>query len=214
MKKLTFLLSIMMCSIMINAQSSKEVLDKLSAKAKTWNTLSADFSSNLVDKKNNKNIKQEGNIKIKGKKYTISLSDYQIFTDGTTIWTYDKKSNTCTIDNLKDVKDGAFDPSEIFTIWEKDFKNEMKNSNATVDGIGCYEIALYPNNPKGKSYHTIMMYVDKAKNELTKAVVKTRDGGEISYRIKNIKPNLPLQDGDFSFQKSKFPKVEMVDNRL
>jgi outer membrane lipoprotein-sorting protein len=66
MKKLTFLLSIMMCSIMINAQSSKEVLDKLSAKAKTWNTLSADFSSNLVDKKNNKNIKQEGNIKIKG----------------------------------------------------------------------------------------------------------------------------------------------------
>jgi outer membrane lipoprotein carrier protein len=214
MKKITFLLAAMICSIVISAQSSKEVLDKLSAKAKTWNTLSADFSSNLVDKKNNKNIKQEGNIKIKGKKYTISLSDYQIYTDGTTIWTYDKKSNTCTIDNLKDVKDGAFDPSEIFTIWEKDFKNEMKNSNATVDGIGCYEIALYPNNPKGKSYHTIMMYVDKAKNELTKAVVKTRDGGEISYRIKNIKPNLPLQDGDFSFQKSKFPKVEMVDNRL
>ncbi len=214
MKKFTILLASLICTIMLNAQSSKEVLDKLSAKAKTWNTLSADFSSNLVDKKNNKNIKQEGNIKIKGKKYTISLSDYQIYTDGTTIWTYDKKSNTCTIDNLKDVKDGAFDPSEIFTIWEKDFKNEMKNSNATVDGIACYEIALYPNNPKGKSYHTIMMYIDKGKNELAKAVVKTRDGGEISYRIKNIKPNLPLQDGDFSFQKSKFPKVEMVDNRL
>jgi len=214
MKKIALFAIAIGCSVLTFAQSSKEVLDKLSAKAKTWSTLSADFSSSLVDKKNNKNIKQDGNIKIKGKKYTISLSDYQIFTDGTTIWTYDKKSNTCTIDNLKDVKDGAFDPSEIFTIWEKDFKNEMKNANATVDGIGCYEIALYPNNPKGKSYHTILMYVDKSKNELIKAVVKTRDGGEISYRIKNLKPNPPLQDADFGFQKGKYPKVEMVDNRL
>ncbi|MBM3427489.1 MAG: outer membrane lipoprotein carrier protein LolA [Bacteroidetes bacterium] len=214
MKKIALFALALSCSALSIAQSSKEVLDKLSAKAKTWSTLSADFSSSLVDKKNNKNIKQEGNIKIKGKKYTISLSDYQIFTDGTTIWTYDKKSNTCTIDNLKDVKDGAFDPSEIFTIWEKDFKNEMKNANATVDGIASYEIALYPNNPKGKSYHTILMYVDKGKNELIKAVVKTRDGGEINYRIKNLKPNAPVQDGDFNFQKSKYPKVEMVDNRL
>ncbi|MEY4329383.1 MAG: hypothetical protein RL609_131 [Bacteroidota bacterium] len=214
MKKIALFALALSCSVLSIAQSSKEVLDKLSAKAKTWSTLSADFSSSLVDKKNNKNIKQEGNIKIKGKKYTISLSDYQIFTDGTTIWTYDKKSNTCTIDNLKDVKDGAFDPSEIFTIWEKDFKNEMKNANATVDGIASYEIALYPNNPKGKSYHTILMYVDKGKNELIKAVVKTRDGGEINYRIKNLKPNAPVQDADFSFQKSKYPKVEMVDNRL
>jgi outer membrane lipoprotein-sorting protein len=214
MKKIALFAIAIGCSVLSYTQSSKEVLDKLSVKAKTWSTLSADFSSSLVDKKNNKNIKQDGNIKIKGKKYTISLSDYQIFTDGTTIWTYDKKSNTCTIDNLKDVKDGAFDPSEIFTIWEKDFKNEMKNANASVDGIGCYEIALYPNNPKGKSYHTILMYVDKSKNELIKAVVKTRDGGEISYRIKNLKPNPPLQDADFSFQKSKYPKVEMVDNRL
>ena len=75
MKKL-FLFSLALISaIFTNAQSSKEVLDKLSAKAKTWSTIQADFSSNLVDKKNNKNIKQDGTIKIKGKKYSISLND-------------------------------------------------------------------------------------------------------------------------------------------
>jgi len=212
-KAILFLVSIAIAAI-TQAQSSKEILDKLSAKAKGWTTVTADFSSSLVDKKNNKNIKQEGNIKIKGKKYAISLSDYTITTDGTTIWTYDKKSNTCTIDNLKDVKDGAFDPSEIFGIWEKDFKNEMKNNNATIDGVACYEIGLFPNNPKGKPYHSIYMYVDKAKMELNKAVVKTKDGGEISYKIKNLKTNQPYSDGDFGFNKAKYPKVEMVDNRL
>lgn len=59
-----------------------------------------------------------------------------------------------------------------------------------------------------------MMYVDKAKNELSKASVKTKDGGEITYKIKNIKPNAPMQDGDFTFNKAKYPNVEMVDNRL
>jgi outer membrane lipoprotein-sorting protein len=212
-KAFLFLLTIAM-GAMAQAQSSKEILDKLSAKAKGWTTVTADFSSTLVDKKNNKNIKQEGNIKIKGKKYIISLSDYTISTDGTTIWTYDKKSNTCTIDNLKDVKDGAFDPSEIFSIWEKDFKNEMKNPNALMDGVPCYEIALFPINPKGKPYHSISMYIDKGKMELRKAVVKTKDGGEISYKISNLKTNQPYADGDFSFNKAKYPKVEMVDNRL
>ncbi len=215
MKKLFAITLTVLTSTFTYAQSSKDVLDKLSAKAETWSTIQADFSLNLVDKKNNKNIKQDGTIKIKGKKYTIALNDYTIYTDGVTIWTYDKKSNTCTIDNLKDSKDGAsFDPSEIFSIWKKDFKNEMKNANASADGAACYEIALYPNNPKGKSYHTIMMYIDKAKNELSKASVKNRDGSETIYKIKNIKPNVGVQDGDFTFPKSKYPNVEMVDNRL
>ena len=68
MKKLFLFSLALICAIFTNAQSSKEVLDKLSAKAKTWSTIQADFSSNLVDKKNNKNIKQDGTIKIKGKK--------------------------------------------------------------------------------------------------------------------------------------------------
>jgi hypothetical protein len=58
------------------------------------------------------------------------------------------------------------------------------------------------------------MYIDKSKNDLVKVVVKTKDGSEIAYRIKNIKPNLPMNDNDFIFSKSKFPGVEMVDNRL
>jgi outer membrane lipoprotein-sorting protein len=58
------------------------------------------------------------------------------------------------------------------------------------------------------------MYIDKGKMELRKAVVKTKDGGEISYKISNLKTNQPYADGDFSFNKAKYPKVEMVDNRL
>lgn len=198
----------------LNAQTSKEVLDKLSAKAKTWKTISSDFSSTLVDKKNSSTNKQDGSIKVKGKKYNLNLPGYVIISDGVTVWSFDKKANAVNIDDLADVKDGAFDPSEMFTIWEKDFRHEMKNANFTLDGAACHEIALYPNNPKGKSYHTIVMYVDKAKMEVKQIVVKTREGAEITYKVKNFKVNTEYPDTDFQFNKAKYPGVKENDNRI
>lgn len=197
-----------------NAQTSKEVLDKLSLKAKSWKTISADFTSNLVDQKANINRKQDGSIKVKGQKYFLNLPDYVIISDGKTLWSYDKSSNVVTIDDLADVQDSSFDPSEMFTIWEKDFRHEMKNANAQVNGATAHEIALYPNNPKDKPYHTILMYVDKAKMEVIKIVVKTRENSEITYSVRNFKTGTEFPDTDFTFNKTKYPGVEMVDNRL
>ncbi len=198
----------------LTAQTSKEILDKLSTKAKTYKSISADFTSNLVDKKANIDRKQEGAIKVKGQKYALDLPDYLILSDGVTLWSYDKKGNVCTIEDLADVKDGSFDPSEMFTIWEKDFKHEMKNTAATVAGVASYEIALYPIVPKDKPYHTIHMFVDKSKMEVNRIVVKTRENSEITYSVKNFKTSTDIPDADFTFNKAKHPGVEVVDNRL
>lgn len=214
MRQLSLVLALFVVALSSQAQTSKEILDKISAKAKTWKTISAEFSSSLVDKKNGINTKDEGSIKIKGKKYNLNISQYQVFSDGTNIWSFDKKNNECTIDYLEDVKDGAFDPSEMFTIWEKDFKHEMKNTNATVDGVACYEIHLFPNQPKDKSYHTIVLYIDKAKMQAHKIVVKTRENAEISYKIKSFKTNIELGDAEFQFNKAGHPGVELIDNRI
>jgi len=216
MKKLAllFLTAALCAGFSASAQTSKEILDKLSAKAKGYKSITADFSSTLVDKKNNKNVKQDGSIKIKGAKYALSLADYVVISDNKTVWSYDKKANSCSIDDIADVKNGSFDPSQMFTIWEKDFKHEMKNAAANVDGVAAYEINLYPIEAKGKAYHTITMFVDKAKMEVVKIVVKTREGAEITYKVKTFKTTIDVPDTDFTFSKSKYPGVEMIDNRL
>lgn len=216
MKNLVFLFAAVfaLVSNSSSAQTSKEVLDKLSAKAKAYKSITADFTSTLVNPKTNQSTTQNGSIKIKGSKYYVNMGDYYIWCDGKTVWNYSKKDNSVTIDNLADVKDGGFDPSEMFTIWEKDFKHEMKNTNVSVDGVSCYQIALNPNDPKDKSYHTITMYVDKTKMEVVKVEIKTRENATITYKIKNFKTTADLPDADFSFNKSKYPGCEEVDNRL
>lgn len=205
---------LLLASFAAKAQTSKEVLDKLSAKARGYKSISADFTSTLVDKKASVDRKQEGSIKIKGQKYHLNLPDYVVISDGTTLWSYDKKGNVCTIDNLEDAQDGSFDPSEMFTIWEKDFRHEMKNTAATAGGVPSYEIALYPLQPKDKPYHTLLMYVDKAKMEVVKIVVKTRENAEITYIVRNFKTTQDFPDADFSFVRTRYPGVEIVDNRL
>jgi outer membrane lipoprotein-sorting protein len=198
----------------LKSQTSKDILDKLSAKAKTFKTITADFTYTLNNPKTSTNQSLNGNVKVKGSKYYLSMSSYQIWCDGKTVWNYNKDNNEVTIDNLADVKDGGFDPSEMFTIWEKNFKHEMKNAAATVDGIGCYQIALYPNDTKSKAYHTVILNVDKSKMEVTKVEIKTRDNATMTYKVKNFKTTSEIGDGEFIFNKGKFPGVEEVDNRI
>lgn len=216
MKKMLFLMAVAIfgSAIAAEAQTSKEILDKLSAKAKTFKTITSDFSSTLNNPKAGVNKTNNGSVKIKGSKYYVNMSDFQIWCDGKTVWNYNKSDNSVTIDNLSDVKDGGFDPSAMFTLWEKDFSHEMKNANAVLDGVSCYEINMYPFSPKGKSFHTIVMYIDKAKMEVRQVVVKTRENATITYKIKNFKTTTELPDAEFTFSKSRFPGVEEVDNRL
>lgn len=216
MKNLALILTVLISGLTLSsqAQTSKEVLDKLSAKAKTYKSITSDFTSTLNNPKAGINQTHSGSVKIKGSKYYVNMGDYQIWCDGKTVWNYNKDGNEVTIDNLADVKDGGFDPAEMFTIWEKDFKHEMKNANATVDGVSCYQIALNPNDAKNKSYHTITLYVDKTKMEVFKVEVKTRENATITYKIKNFKTTTEIGDGDFIFNKGKFPGVEEIDNRI
>jgi len=197
-----------------SAQTSKEILDKLSAKAKTFKTITADFAYTLNNPKSNTNQTMNGSVKIKGSKYYVTMSNFQIWCDGKTVWNYNNEGNEVTIDNLADVKDGGFDPAELFTIWEKNFKHEMKNANATVDGVACYQIALFPNDVKSKAYHTIILNIDKTKMEVLKAEIKTRENATITYKVKSFKTTTEIADGEFIFNKAKFPGVEEIDNRI
>jgi outer membrane lipoprotein-sorting protein len=103
MKHFFFTLGVL-ASLTTFSQSSKEILDKVSTKAKSWSTTSSDFTSTLTNSKTGKTTKQEGTVKVKGKQYQLNLPDYKVFCDGNTVWTYNKKSNSCSIDNLADVK--------------------------------------------------------------------------------------------------------------
>lgn len=196
----------------LTAQDSNKILDELSKKAQGYTSIAADYDSRLLDEQAGLDITQKGSIKVSGEKYILDMADYTIISNGESIWTFEKETNTCYADYAEDMADEGFSPGEMFTIWEQDFKNEYKGS-MTVGGASCHQINLYPNNPVDKPYHTIQLYIDKNKMEVVKIVVKGREGNDMIYTVRNFNPNADVPDSDFEFSDVAFPGVELIDNR-
>jgi outer membrane lipoprotein-sorting protein len=71
-------------------------------------------------------------------------------------------------------------------------------------------IYLYPKNAKTASYHTIILYIAKADNELKKAVMKAKDGTAMTYTLTKFTSNPTVEDSKFVFDIKKYPGYTLV----
>lgn len=188
---------------------AKEILQKLSTKYNAFKTISADFELKL--KGEDINVEIEGKSLKKGNKYVYITDDAEVFCDGKTIWTYLKDENSVSINNVEDQtnEEDFINPSDFFNIWKKDFKYKL---GEVVNSL--QEIKLYPLNPKKKQFHTISLYIDKSKNELKKAKIKSRDGMTQEFILKKISTDQEISDSKFKFDIAKHPGVEVEDFRF
>ena len=195
-------------------QDAKTVLDKLSKKVKSYTSIHAEFSMKIVDDKEGGDVvNTSGTATIQGEKFKLLMDDYHLYCDGTTLWTYDTENNGCVINDYEEMQDEQdISPSELFTIWEKGFKQEHKGT-VTEDGVSYTKINLYPTD-KDAEFHTITLLIDESKMELKKATIKSNDGQTMTYTIKSFTPNKEVSDADFTFKKADHPGCECDDQRF
>ena len=215
MKKILLLALLILGTASVHAQDdpkSKAILDKLIAKSRSYTSFEADFSSTLINTAGKLNVKQDGNVKVKGKLFRLTLTDNTVVNDGKAIWTYSKKSNEVTISDPADM-DKELDPTKIFSIYEQGFKSTFVEEKKEADGTVVQVLKLFPLEPGKKPYHTVILSVDKAKLEPKLVKVLYKEGNEVTYLLKKFSPNVDLYDSVFTFDKAKFPGVEVNDVR-
>lgn len=194
-------------------QTADALLSQLSEKAKNYGTISASYTSTLTDLKNDFSEELSGTILIDNDKFNLDLGDYVIVSDGVTVWTYDTSANECYIDEVEILIEEGMDPSKIFTIWEDDFNTEIKG-NSDIEGVMCTQVNLYPVGGDEKPYHTIQLFIDEAKLEIMKVMVKGREGNDTEYLIKSFESDVTVPEESFKFIESNYPGVELIDNRI
>lgn len=195
------------------AQDANELLGKLSEQAKSYGSIEATYTSTMVDKVSDFEATQAGTIYVEGNKYSLDIGDYLIISDGETIWTYEPAVNDCYVDDAEMMAEEGMDPSKLFTIWEDDFKNEWKGS-VDLNGEALVQINLYPLAGDEKPFHTIQLFISEKDLELRRAVVKGREGTDVTYDVGSFKPRANVPSSTFTFDPGKFPGVNMVDNRI
>ena len=218
MKKIYFLLAFGITLFTASAQTStkndpdaKKILDKVSAKFKTFKSPQAAFSYQVENAQGKVLSTKKGTVRMRGNKYHVSMSGLEIFSDGRTSWSYDKSANEVTVNGV-DGSGNNMTPQKLFTnFYDKDFLYKL-NGEKKIGGKKVQEIEMTPID-KTRPFHKVYVYVDKDANTIYSTKFLEKSGNRYSYTINSLKPNAAVTDADFAFDKKKYPGVEVVDLR-
>ena len=215
MKQVFLIVALLISYSVAKAQDdkSKDILDKVTENTKSFKTISADFLYSMNNDEMDIHEKDEGSIKIKGKKYVVSIpeSGFQMYSDGTTIWNYMKNGNQVTISNIDDAGNELVDPANLFNIYEKGFKSKFVEEK-TLEGKAVYIIDLFPESDD-QDVKKITITIDKATMMIHSAQLSSTDGNIYGIDVKKLETNQDLPDSDFVFNKDKYPDLEVIDLR-
>jgi chaperone LolA len=190
---------------------AKKILDAVSAKFKTFSAPQASFTYQVENAQGKALSAKRGTVVMKGNKFKVSMDGMEIFSDGRTVWNYDKSANEVTVNNLNEGGSGMT-PQKIFTnFYDKDFYYKL-NGSKKVGAKTVQEIELTPTD-KTRPYHKVYVLVDRAANTIYNAKFLEKSGGRYSYTVNSLKPTASVGDTEFVFNKAKYPGVEVVDLR-
>lgn len=190
---------------------AKKVLDAASTKVKGYKSLKTTFTFKLESANGKTNETKKGTMFMKGTKYRVTFAGQEIFCDGSTIWTYDKRSNEVQISKV-DNSNSTITPQKLFTdFYDKDFLYKL-NGDIKLNGKATQEIEMTPYD-KNKPFFKVLLWVDKAGKTISGAKVMNKDGNRYSITVNSSTPNAAVTDAQFVFDQKKYPGVEVIDLR-
>lgn len=204
---------------------AKEVLEKVATSTKASESIRASFLWTLENKAEKTKDSKSGHMFIKGEKYKLILGGQELFSDGTTMWSYSKDANEIEINEVDNSDDNIIsNPAKIFNLYEKGFKYALKDEKTmavkvkkdgkeTTENKPCYIVDLYPESPKGKGFHTVELIIDKASNQMRSICIKFKNGTDQLIEITEYKTNVTMPDALFTYDPAKYPGAEVNDMR-
>ncbi len=193
-----------------NDPKATQILNGVSAKYKSYSAVKADFTIKVENSQSKTSDTQTGTLYLKGNKYKVTLKNQEVVSDNKTVWTFIKDANEVQVNDYEP-DENSITPSQIFTIYEKDFLY-IFSEEKTVNGKVYQYIELTPLD-KSKPYFKIRLGIDKTAKTVQNAIVFDKNGNRYTYEIKTFTPNPTIADTFFTFDEKAHPGVEVVDLR-
>jgi len=200
-----FLFSLLTAQAQNDAKATA-ILNKVSKLYKSYSGIKSTFTITTTSAQG-KSTSSSGTVWIKGTKYKLDYAGQEIYCNGKYIWTFNKEDNEVTKENYK-VKDNAITPNEIFTIYNRDFKNAYEGP--TVRDGKNYEVIKMVSKKK-VNYSYINLEIDKSTSKIQRMTQRYKNGTEIIYSIGQFTANTTLTDNFFDWNAASHPGVSEVD---
>lgn len=187
-------------SVSVFAESPNNVLKATVAKLKGARTITASFSTVMSGKRVNCSLKAKGN------KFTMTSPTFSTWYDGKSMWSYSKSSGETTLWHPTASELAESNPLLYLSTAGNYTVSAGKGSTAS-DQV----IVLTPKKrTTGVKNVTVTI---NTKTHLPKKLVLATSSGVCNVTISSLKLNGAVADTEFTYPKSRYPKVPITDLR-
>lgn len=212
MKRTIFILFIALCALAANAQTdsqAKATLDKLSAFLQR-SAITTDFYIIYENAQTDESEKKAGKLKLKGDKFCLSMESLDLFFDGKTQWTLMKDLNEVSIS--EPTKEEMLQLNPMLMIKEFGKTHDVQFDADSEKDKQNFIFNLFPKE-KNFDHFKVAIVVQKDTKQVKKICVKYKNGTSTTFESSDFNSAAKLTDGDFVFDKKKYPNIEINDLR-
>lgn len=211
---LFFMLSLAMAGVYAQTDAAaKTLLDKMSNTYKGYKAVQAAFTvSAKQSPQAAADYSESGTIVIEPStgKYHITMDGQELISDGKTLWTVlndVKEVQVTEIDN----SEIAISPANIFSFYTNGYKY-VSAADERAGNTALHVVELSPEDTRSP-YYKIRLRVNQASNLIYDVTVFDKNGMRFTYSINRTTPNPAVPADKFTFQRSQYPGLEVVDLR-
>lgn len=192
-------------------KEAKEILDVMSTKAKSCSTIEIDFTAEYSSKRTGDKHASDGNLKVKGLAYVLDVNDMVTYSDGKTVYVWQKNNKEVDISDADPDSEGDMTPSKLFGAYKSGYKLRHL-PDKSIGGVECEQVDLYPLDKK-TNVMRLRISVAKGSRRIQQFEQSTKSGETLTVVIKGYRVNQPIPNSAFTFDFNAHKGVEVVDLR-
>jgi outer membrane lipoprotein-sorting protein len=204
-KKYILITALLFFSFFTQAQDkkAKDLLDQVTAKVKSYNTIIIDFKYSLNNAKENINQDSKGNVTMKGNQYVLNFMGVTKIFDGAKTYTIVPEDEEITISKVNEKEDNAITPSKMLTFFNSGYRYSM-DILQDIKGRKIQYIKLVPTNAKDQRKE-VLLGIDVQTKHIYNLIETGKKGTKTTLTVNSFKTNQPLSKNQFTFTQSKYP---------
>jgi outer membrane lipoprotein-sorting protein len=189
---------------------AKQLLDEVSNKMTSYNTLYIEFKNVLENQEEQIRQETKGNASLKGEKYTVNFLGTTTIFDGTKNYLINPEDEEVNISNPED--NDEITPAKFFSFYKEGYDYSW-DILQNVNGRKIQFVKLMPIASDSEMKYVLLGVDNKTKN-IYKLIQVGKNGSNYTLTITKFKPNLELPNKIFEFNKSKYESEGYIINDL
>ena len=193
-----------------NDSEAQELLNKVSAKVKSYKNLILEFKYVLENTEEKIRQETKGDVAIQGDKYVLNILGIRRIYDGGSLFTISSEDEEVTISSNNTSDENTITPSELLNFYEDGYAYKL-DIIQNVKGKRIQYVRLNPITSNSEINY-VLLGINIKTNHIHNLIEIGNNGTKTTLTINSFKINQPVSKTFFQFDKNKYSSYYI--NRL